>query len=349
MFVKKQEGNTQLTQDLIILIVSLVVIVIAAEIFTNAIESLGAKLKFSEGVTGSIFAAVGTALPETMVPLVAIFAGNSEEISHEVGVGAILGAPFMLATLAMFLVGGAAWIFRHRRKKVMIHPEHSGLKRDLEFFLFVFSLAFFIAFTPSTWRLLRVGVAIILVLSYFYYVLETVKASKALVKDGHATEESKNLYLSAIFKDHMFFVVVQLLIGLGLIIAGAKGFVLGVEHLAEILHVPVIALALLIVPIATELPEKLNSITWIRHGKDTMAVGNITGAMVFQGSLLPAIGIFLTPWTTNLTVTASSIITLLAGSWLYLLVAKKIKITPPLLILNGILYILFVIIVLASL
>jgi len=125
--------------------------------------------------------------------------------------------------------------------------------------------------------------------------------------------------------------------------------VLGVEHLAEILHVPVIALALLIVPIATELPEKLNSITWIRHGKDTMAVGNITGAMVFQGSLLPAIGIFLTPWTTNLTVTASSIITLLAGSWLYLLVAKKIKITPPLLILNGILYILFVIIVLASL
>jgi len=142
LFVKKQEGNTQLTQDLIILIVSLVVIVIAAEIFTNAIESLGAKLKFSEGVTGSIFAAVGTALPETMVPLVAIFAGNSEEISHEVGVGAILGAPFMLATLAMFLVGGAAWIFRHRRKKVMIHPEHSGLKRDLEFFLFVFSMVF---------------------------------------------------------------------------------------------------------------------------------------------------------------------------------------------------------------
>ena len=45
------------------------------------------------------------------------------------------------------------------------------------------------------------------------------------------TEEGKNLYLSAIFKDHMFFVVVQLLIALGLIIAGAKGFVTGVEHL----------------------------------------------------------------------------------------------------------------------
>ena len=338
-----------MTQDLIILIASLIVIIIAAEIFTNAIESLGSKLKFSEGVTGSIFAAVGTALPETMVPLVAIFAGSSAEISEEVGVGAILGAPLMLSTIAMFLVGGAAWVFRHRRKKITIHPEHSGLKRDLEFFLFVFSLAFLVAFTPPAWRLLRVFVALILVLSYFYYVLETIKASKALVKDGHATEESKNLYLSAIFKDHMFFVVVQLFIGLGLMIAGAKGFVIGVEHLAEILHLPVIVLSLLIVPIATELPEKVNSITWIRQGKDTIAVGNITGAMVFQGSLLPAIGIFLTPWTTNITVTTSSVITLLASGWIYLLVAKKIKITPPLLIVNGILYSLFIVIVLARL
>ena len=89
-----------MTQNLIILLISLIVIVIASEIFTNAIESLGAKLKFSEGVTGSLFAAVGTALPESMVPLVAIFAGNSAEISEEVGVGAILGAPFMLSTIA---------------------------------------------------------------------------------------------------------------------------------------------------------------------------------------------------------------------------------------------------------
>lgn len=337
-----------MTQDLIILSASLVVIIIAAEVFTNAIESLGAKLKFSEGVTGSIFAAVGTALPETMVPLVAIFAGNSAHVSEEVGVGAILGAPFMLTTLAMFLVGIASVVFKKRRRKNVIHPEHTGLKRDLEFFLFVFSIAFFVAFTPPTWRLLRIFIALILVLSYFYYVMETVKASHALSKDGHSTKESKNLYLSAIFKDHMFFVVVQLIIAVGLIIAAAKGFVSGVEHLAEVLGIPVIALSLLIVPVATELPEKFNSIIWIRQGKDTMAVGNITGAMVFQGSLLPAIGIFLTPWTINLTVMASSIVTLIAGIYLYILTVKKIKITFPMLIANGILYILFVTIVLAG-
>ncbi|MEK6726658.1 MAG: sodium:calcium antiporter [Deltaproteobacteria bacterium] len=337
-----------MTHDLIILFFSLLVIIVAAEIFTNAIESLGAKLKFSEGVTGSIFAAVGTALPETMVPLVAIFAGNSAHVSEEVGVGAILGAPFMLSTLAMFLVGTAALVFKERRRKAHIEPEPTGYKRDLQFFLFVFSLAFFVAFTPVDWRILRVFVAIVLVLSYFYYVMETIEASEALAKEGHATEESKNLYISAIFKDHMFFVVVQLFIALALIIAGAKGFVGGVEHLAELLQIPVIALSLLIVPIATELPEKVNSILWIRQGKDTMAVGNITGAMVFQGSVLPAIGIFLTPWTLNLTVTASSVITLLAAVWLYIFAVRKIQMTPPKLIINGILYVTFVTIVLVN-
>jgi len=331
-----------LIQELLILAFWLIVIIAASEIFTNAIESLGAKLKFSEGVTGSIFAAVGTALPETMVPLVAIFGGNGAKVSEEVGVGAILGAPFMLSTLAMFLIGAAIWQFQGKRKKTHLTPERGGFRRDIEFFLFAFTLAFLVAFTPQEYRLIRVFVAIILVLAYFYYVLETVKASAALVKEGHGTEESKSLYLGVIFKDHMAIVVVQLIVALGLIIVGAKGFVHGVESLADILDIPVIALALLIVPVATELPEKINSILWIRKGKDTMAVGNITGAMVFQGSLLPAIGIFLTPWTVNVTVVASSVVTIIAGIWLYFIAMRITKITPWFFIVNGILYATFV-------
>lgn len=331
-----------MTYEILILLFWLVVIIAAAEIFTNAIESLGAKLKFSEGVTGSIFAAVGTALPETMVPLVAIFGGSSEHVAEEVGVGAILGAPFMLGTLAMFLVGVSMWKFKGPRKRETLSTERGGFRRDIEFFLFAFTLAFLVAFTPQEYRLVRVFVALVLVLTYFYYVLETVKASASLVKDGHATEESKGLYLGRVLHDHMAIVVLQLLVGLGLIIVGAKGFVGEVEHLAEVLRIPVIALSLLIVPIATELPEKVNSILWIRKGKDTMAVGNITGAMVFQGSLLPAIGIFLTPWTLNLTVLASSVITIIAGLWLYFLAMRVKRISAWHFIANGVLYSIFV-------
>lgn len=331
--------------EILTLVLYLIVIIAAAEIFTNAIETLGSKLKFSEGVTGSIFAAVGTALPETMVPLVAIFAGNSAKVSEEVGVGAILGAPFMLSTLAMCLMGAAAWRWSGRRKKTHLAPEKTGFRRDLEFFLFAFTLAFLVAFTPHHWRAFRIFVAILLVLTYFYYVLETIRASSALVKEGHSTEGGKALYLSYIFKDHMFFVVVQAIFALALIVVGAKGFVHGVENLAHILGIPVIALSLLIVPIATELPEKVNSLIWIRGGKDTMAAGNITGAMVFQGSLLPAIGIFLTPWTINLTVMASSILTLIASAWLYYLVRTNTRLSPGYFMLNGAMYLTFLIIV----
>lgn len=329
-----------MTYEILTLFFYLAVIVGASELFTNAIESLGSKLKFSEGVTGSIFAAVGTAMPETMVPIVAIFGGRTTEVNEEVGVGAILGAPFMLSTLAMAIVGVSLWKFRKRRKGSTLLPERTGFRRDIEFFLFSFTLAFLVAFTPYEYRAVRVFVAIVLVLTYFYYVLETVKASSALVKDGHGAS-GQNLYLSLIFKEHMLFVLLQLLFALILIILGAKGFVGGVERLSEILHLPVIALSLLIIPVATELPEKFNSVIWIRKSKDTMALGNITGAMIFQGSILPAIGIFLTPWTMNITVLASSAITLTASLWLYFIAIRVKKIKPSYFILNGALYVTF--------
>lgn len=341
-----------MTIELSLLVFFLIVIVIAAEIFTNAVESLGAKLKLSEGVTGSLFAAVGTALPETMIPLVAIFSHNGSDtahIGHEVGVGAILGAPFMLATLAMFIAGMAAIVFKDLRGgNSILKPEPTGLRRDLEFFLFAFTLSFLIAFTPPDWRLLRVFICVVLVLTYFYYVMETIKASAALVGEGHATEESKGLYLASIFKDHMAFTVIQLFIGLALILIGAKGFVSEIETLSSYLGISIMTLAILIVPVATELPEKINSILWIRKNKDTMAIGNITGAMVFQGSLLPAIGIFLTPWQASLNVITCSMLAILGGLWIYFLARKFTVLKPSFLILNGVFYILYMIIILRS-
>ncbi len=89
---------------------------------------------------------------------------------------------------------------------------------------------------------------------------------------------------------------VQVLGALVLIVVGARYFVSSVEHLSYMWGIPAFVLSLIITPIATELPEKFNSVIWIRQGKDTLALGNITGAMVFQSSIIPAIGILLTPW-----------------------------------------------------
>ena len=101
--------------DIVLLVGSLGVILLAAELFTNGIEWLGHKLNLAEGAVGSVLAAVATAMPETLIPVIAILGpvilGGAPETSEAVGVGAILGAPFMLSTLAMFVTGIAIVIF----------------------------------------------------------------------------------------------------------------------------------------------------------------------------------------------------------------------------------------------
>ncbi len=298
------------------LFLMLIIILVAAEVFTNALEHLGEKLKISEGVTGSLFAAVGTALPETLVPLLAIFAGTANtHVNEEIGVGAILGAPLMLSTLSIFLMAMA--VLKKRGWQGHLTPEHTGLTRDLNFFLAAFSLSAVALFIPHETPLFRTLLAFAMVMIYFFYIMLTLRASANLVKDGHATEaEGKMMLCKLGLPEHMAVILIQLVLGLGLLVAGAKGFIHGVDGASQIMGISPLLLSLLIIPIATELPEKVNSILWIRRHKDTLAFGNITGAMVFQGTLLPAIGIMLTPWTPQREVLAGIIITLVAASWL---------------------------------
>jgi cation:H+ antiporter len=300
----------------------LIVILIAAEVFVNALEHLGEKLKISEGVTGSIFAAVGTALPETMVPLLAIFAGTQNaQINEEIGVGAILGAPLMLSTLTLFLVSLA--VVKTRGIKGQFTPERSGLTRDLNFFLGAFALACVALFVPHESKEIRIAFSFIMVLIYFVYIMVTLRASAALVEDGHGTEAGAPMLLSRMgIPTNLGTIVFQLGLGLGLLVLGAEGFIHGIEQAAPILGISALLLSLMIVPLATELPEKVNSILWIRKNKDTLAFGNVTGAMVFQGTLLPAIGISLTPWIPQKEVLAGVVITLIAAAWLRWMVAR---------------------------
>lgn len=327
------------------LFLMLLVILVAAEVFTNALEHLGEKLKISEGVTGSLFAAVGTALPETSVPLLALLAGTpNHEVNEEIGVGAILGAPLMLSTLSLSLVAFA--VFRKRGVQGHFSPEKTGLVRDLNFFIVAFLFAAIALYVPHSQPMVRAVMGFAMVLIYFVYIMLTLRASSALVKDGHGTEAEEPMFLCRMgLPNNVLVVVLQLGLGLLLLVGGAKGFIYGVESAAAMLGISTLLLSLLIIPIATELPEKVNSILWIRKHKDTLAFGNITGAMVFQGTLLPAIGIMLTPWEPRQEVLAGVVITLVAAVWLRLMAARgQLKVWH--LWVNGGLYVTYLLIAL---
>lgn len=327
------------------LFIMLIVILIAAEVFTNALEHLGEKLGISEGVTGSLFAAIGTALPETSVPLLALLAGTSNaHTNEEIGVGAILGAPLMLATLSISLLAFA--VLKRRGVQGHFQPEKTGLIRDLNFFIAAFTFAGIAMFIPHEAKVVRYALGFGMVLIYFVYVMLTLRASKALVEEGHATEADNPMFICRIgLPNNIFVVILQLLLGLALLIAGAKGFISGVEEASTILGISPLLLSLLIIPIATELPEKVNSILWIRREKDTLAFGNITGALVFQGTLLPAIGIMLTPWAARIEVLTGVVITLIGVIWLRTMISRgQLKVWHVW--VNGALYLTYLAIVL---
>jgi hypothetical protein len=51
---------------------SFAILLAGALLFTNAIEWFGAKVGLGQGAVGSVLAAVATALPESLIPVVAI-------------------------------------------------------------------------------------------------------------------------------------------------------------------------------------------------------------------------------------------------------------------------------------
>lgn len=123
------------------LIFSLLMILLSAEFFTNGIESFGRRFSLSQAVVGSILAAIGTALPETILPIVAILL-HGGATARKIGVGAILGAPFMLSTLAFFVVGVAVLIGVLRKKrKFTLYVDTASVSRDLTFFVVMYSSA----------------------------------------------------------------------------------------------------------------------------------------------------------------------------------------------------------------
>jgi cation:H+ antiporter len=275
-----------------LLVLSFAVILAGALLFTNAIEWIGHRISLGEGAVGSLLAAVGTALPETLIAIVALVGATKSE---EVAIGAIVGAPFLLATLAMGLVGLTAYMYRRKRRQgIRLRAHVPTLDRDLAFFMVFFALALALGFgAPES---VRIPAGIVGVLSYFAYVVFTVRNPGPLQPD-----ETLNPLIilrrgSRAEEPPLVPSVIQCLVGLAAMIGGAHLFVEELLHVAEDLGVEAIVLSLILAPLATELPEKVNSFFWVREGKDALALGNITGAMVFQSTIPVGIGLIFTDW-----------------------------------------------------
>jgi cation:H+ antiporter len=326
---------------LLILVLSFAIILAGSEMFTNGIEWAGQRLKISEAAVGSLLAAVGTALPETFIPAVALLSGPKDYAAHSaVGVGAIMGAPLMLSTLALFVMGIAAIGFRKRRARVAmtVPPEH--VRRDLGFFIPIFLLL-------TGLGLLNLGVvtrraaAVGLLLAYGAYSVMMLRLKRA-----EGIELAHGLYFEGIFgrvlhgnphAPRLRVTLAQVIAGVLAILIGANAFVDQIVRFAHRANLNPGVLSLILSPLATELPEKYNSVVWIRQSKDHLAVANITGAMVFQSCIPVALGLAFSRWHLTPPELLAGAVGLVSSTILFINVRDG-ELGTPTLMIGGIAY-----------
>ncbi|MGZ3619916.1 MAG: sodium:calcium antiporter [Candidatus Binataceae bacterium] len=324
-----------------ILLISFAVILAGSEMFTNGVEWAGHHLSLSEAAVGSLLAAVGTALPETLIPAVALIMSHGVPGAHsEVGVGAIVGAPLMLSTIALFVMGVAALSFRRRRGRIALRVPRIDARRDLVFFLpvFIATVLLGMANLPAAARYALGAILLAVYASYAVVILKLRRSAETEVEHG--------LHLERVlggnpFDPHGRSTVMQVLIGVVAILIGAYVFVDQIVFLSQHANLSPGVLSLILSPLATELPEKYNAVVWIRQSKDNLALANITGAMVFQSCIPVALGLVFTPWHLTSAELLGGAIAVFSAALLYVNLRDG-ELGTPTLIVGGVAYAVFI-------
>jgi cation:H+ antiporter len=288
----------------LILLASAAVIYVACELFVNGVEWIGHRFDVGQKATGTILAAFGTALPESVVTLVAVAFGAGAA-QKQIGIGAALGGPLVLATVAYAVVGWTLFAARRPLRTATAKADFRALSHDQAWFLaiFVFKLGVgLVAFAWKPW----LGIAFLA--AYAIYVWQEARGEQ-----GAAEGELEPLkFAPKAAHPPTVLALLQTTLAVVVIFFASKVFVGQIEVLGHSLGLKPQLLALLLSPIATELPETLNAVIWVRQGKIRLALANISGAMMIQATVPSALGMFFTPWLLDPALVVAGGVTLAA-------------------------------------
>lgn len=284
----------------------LLLILAASELFTNAVEWAGFRLKLGSGATGSLLAAVGTSLPETVVPVVALISGRPSAAA--VASGAVLGSSFLLLGVGVAITGLAVAV----RTRGTLRIDKGQARRDLGVFVGAFTVVLVAIVLPTP---VRIVVGVGLLVTYALYVRATLRGGSPRAE----MPEPLHLLFRRPGEPPALMVLLQLLLSVGMLVVGSEIFVAALNDTANALHANPLTLALIVVPVATELPETFNSVLWVRSGDDALAFGNVAGSATFQSCVLGFIGLTFTPWRPGFSGILGGLLTLAVAIGLLLL------------------------------
>jgi cation:H+ antiporter len=283
------------------LIGALLLLVAASDAFTNAVEWVGALYGLTRSAVGAVVAAIGSSLPETMIAVIALLVLRDAS-SQAVGIGAVIGAPFMLATVVFAVIGAIALTRKARsgapRGNLDVHADVAIF--GLALFTLTFALAIGASFAPTAF--VRMAASVLVVIAYVAYLIYHFKRA------GPESDDSPPplRFRPGMERPHAFFVFAQLAVSLVVTVCASRWFVGSVSAASAQLGLAPLVVSLFLSPIATELPEAMNVAIWMRRGQDELAVGNVLGAMMFQTSIASAIAMLASPWRLGLEAYAAA-------------------------------------------
>lgn len=292
----------------LLLLGSAVAIYFASELFVNAVEHLGQHLHVGALAVGTVLAAVGTALPESVVTGIAVTTGSQ----HQIGVGAAMGGPLALATVGYGVIGLSLVL----RRRTLGNLDLGRLARDQRWFLIIFAVNVIlglVAFALKPW------LGLVLFATYAAYVVVELRAESG----EQDQQELAPLRLGGAAEPGWRPVVLQTLATLAVVFIASQVFVSQLVWAGPQLGLSSAVVALLLAPVATELPEVMNALIWVRQGKTQLALSNMSGSMMVQATVPSGLGLLFTSWEFDGPLLLSGVVT--AAAMLLLLIALRTR------------------------
>jgi cation:H+ antiporter len=328
----KARGSDKAEPVLVLqLVATLVLVALASDAFTNAVEWLGVRLNLTRSASGAIVAALGSSLPESIIAVVALVILRDER-SQQIGIGAVLGAPFMLGTAVFCLIGLMALARDRKRETVQLSAPFQPTMFGMNLFFGTFALALAASFVRSF--SIHAAAAVAVVCAYVWYLRYHLRAEQL-----EAEPSPPRLRLAPRSAEpRMVVVVLQLVLALGVTIFASRWFVVTVGRAASVLALAPFVVSVILSPIATELPEASNVVLWMRRREDSLALANVLGAMMFQTSMTCALAMLVTPWQLSLNAYAAGAAVLLAVALVIVSMFVRRKVEPFAFAIAGLFY-----------
>ncbi len=240
---------------LLLLVVSLFIVIKAADFFVDNLVDIGVYFGISEIILGVTAAAIGTSLPEFGSAMIAILTGTPN-----VGVGCSLGANIwniggILGFSAIF--AGSICVSQPILKR-------EGLMALITVILLYLSLLIF-----GNINIISASVLIIAYIIYMYFLIKCVESEECAIKTD--VDDETNIKKKILF----------VLIGLISLAVGCKLIVTSVVNVSDILNIPDV-LAGMFLAFGTTVPEFFAVFSSAKRGLSKLAVGTILGSNIFN-------------------------------------------------------------------